>query len=241
MRATVDWDDPDSLAAQLDPAFLPKLAVWDATFTVPYHAFRSELRRIARLNLSHVEGAACSDWEAIPDGALVVPVDDDDWFAPNLATMLASRHNPDAIAYRWTSTFLEVPTTFGHHVHLARRLVLPGTPAKQFCTTNNYALIKRPGVRLLAANHMRAGEALAGHPQVEQVAARLSLMNRTIASQTTIGHRSPGVTRGHLVRKYRRYRRLYARAGPRMPEWARPYVGLTGALMQRLELRKERS
>jgi hypothetical protein len=82
---------------------LPKLAAWDATFTVPYRAFRSELRRIAHLNLSSVEGATCAAWDAIPDGALVAPVDDDDWFAPDLVTVLGARHDPEAVAYRWPS------------------------------------------------------------------------------------------------------------------------------------------
>ena len=246
VRTSIDWSDEAAVPSLVRPDFLPKLELWNATFSLPYGRFRHEVCEIARLNLSRVEGASVREWDEIPDGALVLPVDDDDWFAPDIVDTLAAHHDADAIAYRWTSSFLEVPTTLGHHMYVARREVMPRLPPKYFCTTNNYAVIKRADAEPIAANHLLATEALRDDPCVRSLDARLSLMNRTLASQTTISSRTttggrqvPGVdvTRAHLVRKFRRYRKLYARSGGRAPGWSLPYVARMAELMERLELR----
>lgn len=51
---------------------------------------------------------------------------------------------------------------------------------------------------------------------------RLSLMNRTLASQTSLGWRQERFTRAELVLKYLRYRRLYRRPLPPDLAWAEP-------------------
>jgi hypothetical protein len=84
VRKPVPWDDEGAFRAQIPDAFRRKVDVWNGTFTMPYHVFRGEVRRIAELNQDAVRGAARLDWEEIPDGALVLPVDDDDWFAPDI-------------------------------------------------------------------------------------------------------------------------------------------------------------
>lgn len=88
LRRTVDWGDEPAFRAQLDPAFAPKVNAWNATFPLPYHLFRQELRWIAQANLEKVEGAVLCRWEEVPEGALVAPVDDDDWFAPHLVEVI---------------------------------------------------------------------------------------------------------------------------------------------------------
>ncbi len=247
VRTTVDWDDVDGLSGTLEPSFLPTRALWDATFTISYHVFRSELRRIAAWNHQNVVGATAAAWADIPGGALVVPVDDDDWFAPDLVEALAAHHDLDAVAYRWTGSYLEVPFNLAHSLHLARRRVVPRLPPRHYCMTNNYALVKRDESEPLAANHLLASNALRGSPDVRELRAVLSLMNRTLSSQTTLrpptgfGRRRAEVTREHLVRRYRRYRSLYVEGARRAPAWSRPYVARMGELMETVELRDEPS
>lgn len=237
VRATLDWDDPERCREQLDPAFRGKAEVWDATFSIPYCGFRAELRRIARLNLSRVQDAeVIAEWEGIPEGAIVLPVDDDDWFAPDIAEVLSAHQVADTVAWRWPPRFLEVPISTGHALYLLRRKLLPFMPEHYFCSTNNYAVVKRPGAQHLAASHVQAHEALADAPGVSRLDRRLSLVNRTLASQTTIGMKSGTVTRKHLLEKHRRYLSLYRTPSRTVPSWALPYVELMDALMGRLQV-----
>jgi hypothetical protein len=68
--------------------------MWNQTFDLPYHVFRQRVRRIAELNLQRVENAVRARWDEIPDGALVAPVDDDDWFAPDSAQRWSASSAP---------------------------------------------------------------------------------------------------------------------------------------------------
>jgi hypothetical protein len=238
IRATASWSDERAFRAQLDPAFASKVEVWNDTFDVPYHRFRDQVRQIARLNLSRVEHAKVSSWEEIPDGALVAPVDDDDWFAPDLARALEGAHDPQAIGYLWPSSFLEVPIDFGHRVFLLRRALFPSTPPRWLCSTNSYAAVKRPDTELVLRKHTVASERFGSEPlRVRRIDRRLSIMNRTLASQTSLGFLRPTIRRSELLRKARRYRALYAApVGPELA-WCRPYVRMMAELMQRLRVK----
>ncbi|MBY0276741.1 hypothetical protein K2Z84_15475 [Candidatus Binatia bacterium] len=236
VRATASWADEQAFRAQLDPAFAAKVAVWNETFTLPYHLFRHQVREIARLNLSRVEGAVVAPWEEIPDGALVAPVDDDDWFAPDLAHALAGAHDREAIGYFWTSSFLEVPIDFGHRLFLLRRALFPATPPRWLCATNSYAALKRPDTELLLQKHTVASArfAAADRPHVRRLERRLSLMNRTLASQTSLAFVRPTIRRRELLRKHRAYRKLYERPVSGELAWSVPYVRSMADLMQQL-------
>ncbi len=240
VRKSVNWDDEEAFLAQAPEAFRPKIDVWNETFTMPFHVFRAEVRRIAARNHSAVRGAACLHWDEIPDGALVLPVDDDDWFAPDIGETLLRHQDPEAAAYRWPSSFLEVPIGLGHELYVLRRRLFPGAQPRWSCTTNNYALVKRDGMRELAESHMRASAWVDGSAggAVAWIPARLSLQNRTLASQTSLAYGRPAVTRSQLLRKHRRYRRLYRRWDAPELAWARPYVEMIGALTERLEVRR---
>jgi hypothetical protein len=103
------------------------------------------------------------------------------------------------------------------------------------CTTNNYALVKGPDVYELAVLHVRARDRFE-ELDPPRLPLRLSAMNRTLASQTTLGFRKHAISRATLLRRYARYRRLYREPGP-VPAWCAPYLARMDALMAELELR----
>src|SRR3954469_5233751 len=112
----------------------PAVELWNDVLDLPYHRFRQRVREIALLNLGGVEGAVQSEWDAIPEGALVMPVDDDDWFAPDAALRVAAAAPPEIEAYYWLRSFLEFPYTFRHRLHLIARHTV-NYPMPYTCTT----------------------------------------------------------------------------------------------------------
>jgi hypothetical protein len=239
VRSTASWWDEAAFRRQLDPAFARKVAVWDDTFAVSYREFRHEVHRIAQWNLSNVRDAVLAEWEEIPDEALVAPVDDDDWFSPEVACVLARAWDSEALACVWTSSFLEVPIDLGHQIFLWRRSLFPSTAPRWLCSTNSYAARKRPDTALLLQKHTVASERFGGPDArlVRRIDERLSLMNRTLASQTSLAFLRPTIRRSELLRKWRRYRRLYERPLPPELAWARPYADCMSELMRRLSVK----
>jgi hypothetical protein len=242
VRRTVDWADEEKAAAQLtDPWLTPKLPLWNATFNISYQRFRRRVAQIADQNHSRVEGAVRADWDEIPDGALVFPVDDDDWFAPDAARALNAELDLEALGYVWTNRWIEVPIDLGHRLQLLRRRIVPSTPPKWVCGTNNYAVVKVPGAKRLLGSHLGAsrwfGAQLArASGRVKRIAGEHSVANRTLASQTTLSQRKHVITRSELIRKYRRHKKLYERPLPPDLAWCRPYVAMMADLMDELEI-----
>jgi hypothetical protein len=237
VRATLDYDDARAFEQQLKPGFRDRVALWDASFTMPYRVFRSRVRAIARENLARVDGAVCSSWEEIPDGALVLPCDDDDWFRPDAAAMAARSAGDGGV--RWRSSFLEVPMHWRHRLGIWRRHVRGPRP-EFLCTTNNYALFKTPDAHERLRNHLAASAWVGrrGPESVPFLRERLSLMNRTLASQTSLGrHGGAAIGRRVLLRKRDRYRRLYEQPLRGELAWAQPHADAMRALMAELELR----
>jgi hypothetical protein len=235
VRHTLDWSDEEAVRAQLSPEIRPLVELWDATFSMPYHRFRHALREIARDNHARVEGACGAPWEEIPEGALVMPVDDDDWFAPDAARVVTAAHDEEGgDGVRWPSAFLEVAIDVRHTVSRVGRRLLPRVGPKWVCTTNNYALVKRPDRRRAFEAHVVASRAVAaGELRLAEAGRPLSLMNRTLASQTSLRRHAKPVDRAALLRKHRRYRELYDRDHD---GWARPYVERMRLLTRELEV-----
>jgi hypothetical protein len=237
VRATLDYDDARAFEADLLPAFREQVALWDATFAMPYRVFRSRLRAVARENLRRVDGARCSSWEEIPDGALVFPCDDDDWFRPDAADVAARAAGNGGV--RWRSSFLEVPTDWRHHLGIWRRRI-QGPRPRFLCTTNNYALFNAGDAQERMRSHLVASAWVGAQPtsSVPYLNERLSVMNRTLASQTTMRDRGGGsISRRTLLRKLDRYRRLYDAPLRAELAWAQPYADQMSELMAALELR----
>jgi hypothetical protein len=235
----VDWQDEAAALDQLsDPWLIPKIPLWNSTFNITYQRFRRRVAEIAELNHSGVVGARRGEWDEIPDGALVLPVDDDDWFAPGAADLLRAEADPAATGYLWPSRWLEIPIDIRHRLYLLRRRLFPSTAPKWICATNNYAVVKGPGARPLLASHLAASrwferQLESGSGAVKRIDAELSVANRTLASQTTLSQRRLRIRRSELIRKFRRYGRLYDRPLAEL-DWCRPYLKLMSELMAEL-------
>ncbi len=235
-RQTLDWHDEALVKARIIPRFRPKFETWNATFTMPYHEFRHRLKTIAQLNFTQVEGATCSNLDDVPAGHLIVPVDDDDWLAPDLAVRLQRAYEPGAAAYLWSRTVLESTSPVNRIRHGLGRLL--GRAEKHVCKTNNYAIRSEPALVPLALNHVHASTFVEAHPgDVKRIPATLSVQNRNLASQTTLAWGRPTIAARELASLLERHRRLYARWQPDSESrWAEPYVRLMVKLMAEVDL-----
>jgi hypothetical protein len=238
IRQTTNWANESEFWSQLPSEFKPTIQIWNQAFNIPYHLFRLRLREISRMNLAAVENAVCVNWKDVPDGALVLPVDDDDWFAENAGIVLEKALDSRWQGYRWHSSFLEIPIDFGHQLYLLKRMLFR-TPPKWICTTNNYAILKSPDSEPLFRSHIRASEWFLSHPEsVKEVGTGLSIMNRTLASRTSLALMRPETCKTirprTLLRKYQQYRALYKRTPGKELAWCGPYVRMMDNLMNEL-------
>jgi hypothetical protein len=241
VRAIPDWEDEGAFWAQLPPRLRPRVELWNSTINMPFHLFRHRVREIATLNHSQVEDVTYAEWDEIPGGARVVPVDDDDWFAPNLAEILEREWGP-ARGICWNPCWIGVPMDFGHRIYTTRRSLLPFTPWAWTCTTNNYALVKGPGTKPLFEAHAVANE-WAESPSrdaLTKIGRRLSIQNQTLGSRTSLSRvkRRGEIDRTRLLERLAAYKRIYRRRWwQREPAWSRPYVAMMAELMDEVEPR----
>lgn len=238
LRKTVDWSDEAAFRAQLDPTFAAKVEVWNTTFRLPYHHFRHELRQIAQANHEQVVGAMLSSWEQVPHGALVAPVDDDDWFAPQMARVITATATPDLAGLLWKQSVLERPINRGHWLRLLLRRWIPGLKPRWLCATNSYVIRKGFVDPRCFHSHVAASRWFpaqpAGHTRV--FAEQLSVHNRSLGSITALNYRKPTISADWLRRRQRSYVQLYkehlaAASGQR---WALPWVRRMEQLMEGL-------
>jgi hypothetical protein len=240
-RASLDWSDEEAFWAQVPPRFKPRAELWNATFNIPFHLFRHRVKQIAELNLSRVENVVHAPWEEIPEGARVVPVDDDDWFAPNLAQVLEREWDSEP-GISWTGTWIGVPSVLEHRLHLMKRAVLPFTRPYWTCESNNYGMVKRAEFKPLLVEHGFACEWFdgEGRESVKRFGERLNVTHRHLASQTSLRPtpRRGELDRARLLRRLRKYKRLYRRRpwGHGL-EWCRPYLAMMAELTEELEPR----
>ncbi|MFI5394687.1 MAG: hypothetical protein ACHQ9S_04065 [Candidatus Binatia bacterium] len=236
VRKTTDWGNEATFRAQIPAGLEPVVELWNTTFEMPYHLFRRELKRIAQLSLSRIQGAVCVARDEIPKDAVVLPTDDDDWFSPRLAKVLEENVDGRHAGYHWPSQFIEVPISLPHQLGLIRRAIFPRTPPKWLCTTNNYAVVMRSDTAPLIDSHIKASRWFIAHPAaVKRLGEPLSVMNRSLASRTSLRSKP---SRSALVRKFRRYETLYRRALPPELSWCEPYVVMMRDLMDQLRLRR---
>jgi hypothetical protein len=235
VRRTLDWADEAAVEAGLIAKFRPKLEMWNATFTIPYHRFRQRLKEIAEASLSRVENARVAPLEAVPPEAIVLPVDDDDWFSPEIGTRLEEADEPSIAGYHWVRHILEPD----RHRRRFKGLLKEALTRKVIFATNNYALRNRPELGRLLQDHIGASGYFHEHPRAFRYLPRaMSMHNRSLASQTVLAIGRPAVTREELLEAYALHRTLYARTRlSRALRWAQPYVDAMAELMEALEVR----
>lgn len=110
-RRTLPWDKLTWKEFEditfLRPAEIDILKVWNKEFGVSYLEFRAELKRISLCSLRAVRHAICVGesrrrlFVNLPQTAIIVPVDDDDWLAPGLFRRLRRVHTPDTLLCAW--------------------------------------------------------------------------------------------------------------------------------------------
>ena len=237
VRHSFDWRNEALVDAHLMEEMRPKVQAWDATFDLPYFEFRHRLKQIAQLNLARVENAACAPLEKIPPGALVVPVDDDDWFSPNLANRLLENYDPAFPLYGWIRRVIS-PSKH-RRSRIWPRLRLRPRKKRFTCASNDYSVTNVPELAPFVFDHVRASEYFDAHPfQVKRFRETLGIQNRSMASQTALAWRQPSITREELITSFHRYRDLYsAWRLPRELRWARPYVDLMAELMRQIQVK----
>ena len=152
--------------------------------------------------------------------------------------MLEESRNSRATAYYWPSSFIELPITRSHRLGLMARRIWPWLPPKFICTTNNYAMVKRPAIQPLLASHLSASRWVPTQQPgvVTRIDHHASVMNRTLASTTSLAIGRPTITRAELIRKRDRYARLYRRRQLNELPWARPYMAMMSELMAELKV-----
>lgn len=237
IRQTLDWHDEAVVEARLLTEFRAKFDAWNATFTIPYHVFRQRLLAIARQSLQAVDGVVCSPLDQVPAGHLIVPVDDDDWFAPDLGHALRRAYRADAVGYLWQRTALEYRSPLARAVQTMARIA--GRRDKFICTTNNYAIRFDRSLTPVAVSHRCASEHFVRQAAaIRRIPATFGIQNRTLASQTTLAYGRPTITHAELVALFQNHRRLYHRWRPTPDlQWAAPYVGMMADLMTELDVR----
>lgn len=238
VRQTLDWSDRAAVEAGLIPSFRPKFDAWNDTFTLPYAVFRQRLKSIAESNLARVDGAILARIDEVPPGNILLPVDDDDWIAPDAAARLSQAHDPRADGYLWRRELLEHRSL---ETELRRRVArMLGRGERYLCKTNNYGVASAPSLVPLALNHVHASEYFEAHAaSIVRLDAVLAVQNRNMASQTALAWKRPSISRRELVVLLEKYRAVYRT--PRLSAevaWARPCVEQMRDLMADVRVMK---
>lgn len=238
VRASLPWRDEAAATARLAPELRQKVALWNQTFSLSYAGFRVQLTEIAQRNWSRVEGAKLVRRDELAPGALFVPVDDDDWFAPDLAQRLLAVDAEPFQGLHWSRYILELPRRRRRFAWRRSRRAPDTSPYT--CGSNNYAIRNLPELAQGITNHVWASEYFDAHPsRLKRVDASLSVQNRNLASRSGLGgHRQPEISRAALIERFRRHRTLYDRL--RLPPevaWAQPCVAEMAELMRSIRVR----
>ncbi len=187
VRSMSDWQDGQNLLTAPWDGWEDRLQWWDEVFEMPYHVYRYGLQIIARKNWARISGldsiVSVRSWQPeLFHDAVVIPIDDDDWLAPQICHVIRNQIQADTTAISWQSDRIECP----------HRYVKNTCGDANFYITNGYALT--PNYRDIVGDeqfkdsllwHVRAADH--AKEQSRHLDAVLGAAPRTWASVTTLG------------------------------------------------------
>ena len=151
--------------------------LWDRTFLTPYFETRERIKKIAAANWASLQDAqvlmSSLQPDDLPDDAWVAFVDDDDWFKPEIASLLPDAEDLDGVVWQHS----RAGWTDGTDAVTIR-------PETGYCYTNNYAVsaryLKNHDVEVVF-QHLDANEAFKTL-QIKRIPQVLSMTNKHGAS-----------------------------------------------------------
>jgi len=198
-------------------SFIRMVEIWNSTLKLSYFQYRHHIKEIAVRSWRSIHGARViteTELNSIQDG-LLLAVDDDDWFAPEIVRSIHSYPRNDL--YIWDSAAWW-PGRYAER-HVLRR--------KEICFTNNFAF----SIRVLKLRRLNMREHTAFTQLFRSwvpchIKQPLSMTHKSMASFSVLRRMQSGQ---QLKRMFKQliYPQIY-------PAWATPYVEAVRELNQRL-------
>lgn len=205
----------------LTDRLLSNVISWNNIFSISYFEFRNTLKNIAAANLENVKNIKgfvdAKSWNTVPDDAYLLPVDDDDWFHPDIVSNIEAHHK-DFSCYYWRHSIIGFTPSLNDHQGL-----------KEFgCCfgTNSYMLQRKIATIGLLEDHYSNSKTPGSLP----LELQLNLTNKTMASTLNI------LEEISLIDT-----QLVGMIEPIIPEhflWAKPYIEATTQLYRSMKLLK---
>ena len=166
VRSNIDWLNFDykvKFGAERQVGF------WNDVFKMPYHIFRHRLQQLAERNLNDLGLPVVKDIKQALTHTVVIPVDDDDWFSPDLNAVVRREFDLTMPVLTWKCHFL---TEDGASID-----------NRFLCCTNSYAVNTKAGTPEVIPciyDHTFADKTF--RPKYKCVDWKLGATNRTLAS-----------------------------------------------------------
>ena len=241
IRKTTQWADEEIFLEQLQEKFKTSVEAWNQTFDMPYHLFRDKIKMIAQSNLAMVNDSVVTTFENVPDGGLILPIDDDDWLAPNLVSKIQTELEEGVTGYHWIHDRLSVPrprNTWSRFSRFVAENILGKSSSRYIFQTNNYMFVKGRVPLGAVRFHTRANRYfLKNFDRTKYIHNHLSVWNQTIASKISMGWPRRSISSEMLKKNYYLYKELYDTVELPNHPWSVPYVVRMRELMEELRIR----
>jgi hypothetical protein len=207
---------------------------WDDMFTWNYFEFRAKVKELAESTLPDttiIKGhdALLEECEN-QDDAYIVPIDDDDWLAPNLLQFLSSR---DEAVVHWKMQDMVPP-----NIRIRHRLFRTCSFA-----VKKKVVINHPRLKTLLSHHCCTGDYLRKRKHRTIILKNtLSMVNRTVASVGRLRSRyvASSKKRGDHEQRFKEHmfreanRIIKMTKSPKRAVWASPYLEQNSLLHRKL-------
>ncbi|MCK9458356.1 MAG: hypothetical protein M0R80_01780 [Proteobacteria bacterium] len=205
---------------------------WNSLFNIPYHEFRIALHEIQKVNLADIQ-ADLVVYENDPkmqgllrdENNLILPIDDDDWFDPNICCVLKSAQFGRFIRWHYLRYF------YGNSVQLAKHPF----PTYLFdYQSNNYAF-RTPANWDMYGHDGSANDNI---PRAEETYLEQILSVHNFNPSSLSGYFNQPDVRDVMVKSYRYFDCEQSEQMQQMPSCFHKYSLLMFDLWKRLKLLK---